>query len=112
MAYGDSSGFIIISLSIILIIFSCICWYKIFDKMGIEGWKAFIPVYNIYLMCEYLIGAHKGWMCVPIFTLYLYFKLCQSFGYGLMFLIGFLVLNPIFIGVLGLGDCYYSDMTN
>ena len=92
----------------------------IFDKMGIEGWNAFIPVYNIYLMCEYLIGAHKGWMCVltfipmvgAIFTLYLYFKLCQSFGYGLMFLIGFLVLNPIFIGVLGLGDCYYSDMTN
>lgn len=94
MAYGDSSGFIIISLSIILIIFSCICWYKIFEKMGIEGWKAFIPI----------VGT--------IFTLYLYFKLCQSFGYGLMFLIGFLVLNPIFIGVLGLGDCYYSDMTS
>lgn len=120
MAYGDSSGFIIISLSIILIIFSCICWYKIFEKMGIEGWKIFIPVYNVYLMCEYLIGANKGWMCVlmfipivgAIFTLYLYFKLCQSFGYGLMFLIGFLVLNPIFIGVLGLGDCYYSDMTS
>ena len=120
MAYGDSSGFIIISLSIILIIFSCICWYKIFEKMGIEGWKAFIPVYDVYLMCEYLIGAQKGWMCIltfipivgTIFTLYLYFKLCQSFGYGLMFLIGFLVLNPIFIGVLGLGDCYYSDMTS
>ena len=46
--------------------------------MGIEGWKAFIPI----------VGA--------IVTLYLYFKLCQSFGYGLMFLIGFLVLNPIF----------------
>ena len=51
MAYGDSSGFIIISLSIILIIFSCICWYKIFEKMGIEGWKAFIPVYVVYLLC-------------------------------------------------------------
>ena len=35
--------------------------------MGIEGWKAFIPVYDVYLMCEYLIGAHKGWMCILTF---------------------------------------------
>ena len=34
---------------ILMWIFTAICWWKIFEKAGIKGWKAFIPFYEDYI---------------------------------------------------------------
>lgn len=41
---------------------TCIALYFIFKKMGIEGYKAFVPVYNQYLIFKYSYSTKKFWL--------------------------------------------------
>ena len=34
--------------------------YKLFEKAGVAGWKAFVPVYNFYL-CTKITGKGISW---------------------------------------------------
>lgn len=36
-------------ISLVILLFSIICWYKIFKKAGEDGWKAIIPVYSDFI---------------------------------------------------------------
>lgn len=45
--------------SLIIYIIIAICMWKIFEKAGLEGWKAIIPFYNIYVEIVYV--AKKEW---------------------------------------------------
>ena len=49
-----------------LFLFSFIFWvvtavamWKVFEKAGQKGWKALIPVYNYWVLCE--IAGRPGW---------------------------------------------------
>lgn len=46
-----TAGFIT---TILAIVITVVAWYRLFEKAGVEGWKAFIPIYNIY--CYYYIA--------------------------------------------------------
>lgn len=83
-------------ISLLLSIFSIVCYWKIFEKAGIEGWKAIIPFYNFYCMIK--IAGLPGWTfvlvlipCVGmVFALILLYKLGSHFGgsaMGLLFLV-------------------------
>ena len=52
----------IICFSAIIYIISVIGMFKVFEKCGLEGWKAIIPFYNDYVFSE------KVW--VPKYVLY------------------------------------------
>lgn len=83
-------------ISLLLSVFSIVCYWKIFVKAGIEGWKAIIPFYNFYCMIK--IAGLPGWtlllMFIPcvgvVYALVVMFKLGTHFGgtiMGVMFLV-------------------------
>lgn len=59
---------------------SCIALYFIFRKMGIEGYKAFVPVYNQYLIFKNTYSTKKFWLT---FGLSLGATLLMLIGMGL-----------------------------
>ena len=59
---GGFAGGVFGSVLIFLCVFSIlqiIAWWKIFEKAGEKGWKALIPIYDIYIY--YKIVGMKGW---------------------------------------------------
>lgn len=90
-------------------------WF-IYKKMGLKGWEAIVPFYNLYVLFRELYG--NGWkfllLLIPFYNIYLYFKLCidiahafnQETGFG----IGLALVTPVFECILGFGDNYiYLD---
>ncbi len=55
-----------ITVKILMWIFTAICWWKIFEKAGIKGWKAIIPFYGDYVRFDM---ADKKWWYFPFLLL-------------------------------------------
>ena len=99
----------IICFSAIIYIIGVIGMFKVFEKCGLEGWKAIIPFYNDYVFSE------KVW--VPKYVLYFWIAgivdwvivmpISHSGGFiGILFsLVGF-ILSIFFIVVRG-RFCYW-----
>lgn len=62
---------------ILMWVFTAICWWKIFEKAGIKGWKAIIPYYSDYVRFGM---ADKKWMYFPYLILSIV-ETCVSFIY-------------------------------
>ena len=88
--------------------------WKIFTKAGQPGWACLIPIYNAYIICK--IAGKPGWwvilLLVPIANIVvgilLTVALAKSFGKGVGFAIGMLLLSFIFYPILGFGDATYQ----
>ena len=99
--------------------------WKMFAKAGRPGWGAIIPVYNLYLLVE--IAGKPWWFFlimilggfIPfvgpivslVFTILVMIGLAQSFGKGTGFTVGLILLQPIFILILGFGSAKYLGNT-
>ncbi|MBU5305346.1 hypothetical protein KQI50_17185 [Eubacterium callanderi] len=109
--------------------------WKMFEKAGEPGWKSFIPFYNEYTVYKFSWNTMIFWInfiCVVLSRLLgnsdvgilgliagvlnllsaaLYvgisYKLAQSFGQGVAFTIGLVILRPVFILMLGFGSADY-----
>lgn len=113
--------------------------FQTFRKAGEDGWKAIIPVYNLYIcfkiagresmfwlwaistfvgfLCDWMSGfillffmGIVGWVLSIISLILLadmWYCLSQNFGHGLGFALGLIILNPLFIIILGFGDSRY-----
>jgi hypothetical protein len=96
--------------SLVLTVASIAGLAKIFEKANIEGWKAIIPFYSAY--CLFKITWGNGWfflLClIPLVNIAIFImtmnKLAQSFGKGIGYTIGLILLNPIFTILLGFGS--------
>src|SRR5437879_8929670 len=82
-------------------------WWKIFTKAGQPGWACIIPIYNLYVWCK-IVGRPWWWillMLIPfvnfIILIILIIDLAKSFGKGVGFGIGLLLLAVIFFPILG-----------
>jgi ABC-type phosphate transport system permease subunit len=90
--------------------------WKIFEKAGRQGWEGIVPIYNSWVMAE--IVGKPGWWglltlvpVVGIFVgLYLLYLLTKSFGLGIGFFIGMLLLGIVFIPMLAFGDAQYQGI--
>lgn len=89
--------------------------WKVFEKAGIKGWKALIPIYNAYLTIK-LIGRPGWWILllfVPIVNLIMIvvvsLDLGKAFGKGTLFSF-FLLAIFSFIGypILGFGTAQFK----
>lgn len=108
----------------ILAILVLIANYKIMQKIGHDGYKGLIPVVNMYLIMEKIEVSAKwflvftfgsivaaipfiGWLVWAIAMVYfavIYsMSLARAFGKSTGFGIGLLLLNPIFMCILGFG---------
>jgi Family of unknown function (DUF5684) len=102
-----------------------ICWlaftilmiaafWKIYSKAGQPGWACIIPIYNLYIWCK-IVGRPWWWillMLIPlvnfIILIILYIDMAKSFGKGVGFGIGLILLPIIFFPILGFGSAQYQ----
>jgi hypothetical protein len=109
--FAYSPGLIIFWLVIALVVL--IANWRIFQKAGKPGWAAIIPIYNIIVLIE-IVGKPIWWFllffvpCVNfVFIIWVYNLLSKSFGKSEGFTVGLILLNPIFLCILGFGDAVY-----
>ncbi|NCP45276.1 MAG: signal peptidase I, partial [Flavobacteriales bacterium] len=93
------STFII--LSIIYFIAAHIGLYKIFEKIGIEGWKALIPFYSTYLAVK---AVKKSWLwIITYYVPFLGFVVWMGIIVELMKLLGKTSFKEHFLGIVFAG---------
>jgi hypothetical protein len=97
---------------IILFILWIVALWKIFSKAGQPGWAAIVPIYNYIVWCK-IVGRPAWWVlllliCFPIFYIILSIDLAKSFGKGVGFGIGLILLPFIFALILGFGSAQYQ----
>jgi len=119
-------------------IVNLIAYWRVFSKAGEPGWKVLIPIYNVYtefkftwskqafLLWVLLLVVGSGlesaftdnglissignilYLLGCIVTILSYHKLSVAFGHGIGFTIGLILLQPIFIMILGFGSSQYQ----
>lgn len=119
---------IFVLLAIIVCIFTVIGQWKMFQKAGEKGWKALIPIYNVYTLCQ-LTGVNPWWIVIvfvggilsglfaPLsmigslaslyFSVLLAVSTARSYQKEDAYAIGILFFPPIFYMILGLGKNEY-----
>ena len=113
------TGYLIFQITIIFTIifapiYNFLTHFRIFIKAGVDRWKAIIPIYNTIVLHQ-IVGLHPLIMLlylVPIVNIIVYimmcFKLAKAFGKGLLFTVGLIVLNPIFMIILSFSNAKYQ----
>jgi len=96
-----------------MILMIAACW-KIFTKAGQPGWASIIPIYNWYILCK-IVGRSGWWvilLLIPFINFIIGIILCidlaKSFGKGVGFGIGLILLGVIFFPILGFGSAQYQ----
>ena len=105
-----------------------ISYYKLFKKMGLEGWKGLIPTVNTYLQMEKTGVSQKwllvltfgsfiaiipilGWLALAVAAVYFWIllnvSLAKSFGKESGFAVGLCLLPVVFYPILALGSSNY-----
>src|SRR5262252_1034398 len=96
-----------------MILMIAACW-KIFTNAGQPGWASIIPIYNWYILCK--IGGRPGWWVILLLIPFVNFivgiilciDLAKSFGKGVLFAIGLILLGLILFPILGFGSAQYQ----
>jgi len=128
LAYGFASA--------LIFILDLAAKYKTFEKMGLPGWKALIPVYNQVMVFDKVWDINYGlimaaatvlgsilsslensmlstvgdliMVAVAVLWFLCLLRLSKAFGRGAAFALGLLLLSPVFFGILGFGqDQFY-----
>ena len=98
-----------------LAVVSLVAYWKIFVKAGKEGWEGIIPFYNIYVQFEVLYGqgAKMFLLLIPFYGIYIAIKaaidLAHAFNQSTGFGWGLVLLNTVFVCILGFGKAEYMD---
>lgn len=94
-------------------------WFKLFEKVGINGWKALIPIYNNCILFK--IAGLSPWlvllMFLPIINIFvfaiLFIKIGDRFNLDWGFKLGLIFLNLIFMYLLVFSDSIsYNEPKN
>jgi hypothetical protein len=102
----------LVVLYIAFVAFYLISMWKIFTKAGKPGWAIIIPIYSTIVLLE-IVGKPWWWLFLimilpPVFLIWTCNLLSLSFGKTSGFTVGLILLAPIFIPILGLGDAKYN----
>ncbi len=89
--------------------------WKTFDKAGVPGWWAIIPILNIYGILK--VAGRPGWWlilflipCIEIIiALVVFIDVAERFGKGIGFAIGLWILPFVFFIILGFGSATYRS---
>lgn len=111
--------------------------YRIFQKMGMPGWKGIVPFYNMYNLFDKLweskhfwgyllaqivlampLGDASGllvsltdlvlWLLIIVVEMKLYIALAKAFGKGTGFGVLTFFFSPICLAILGFGSAEYN----
>jgi hypothetical protein len=99
--------------SVILTVLMIVTMWIIYTKAGKPGWACIIPIYNVIVLLE-IVGKPWWWlllMLIPLVNIVvaviIYHNLSLSFGKGVGFTIGLMLLSIIFFPILAFGDAVY-----
>jgi len=106
--------FLFVIFSFLLAAFYVYCAWRIFEKAGKPGWAALIPIFNTLIQLE-IVQRPLWWvflMFVPgvnlVISVIIIFDLAKVFGKDNGFAFGLLLLAPIFVPILALGNAVYT----
>jgi hypothetical protein len=95
-----------------LVVYLVAAWI-VYTKAGEEGWKALIPIYNIWVLLK-IVGRPGWWLIlflIPFVNFVIWIivsiDLAKSFGKGTGFALGLIFFAPIFYMILAFGDATY-----
>lgn len=87
--------------------------WKIFTKAGQPGWAAIIPIYNLVVMLQ-IVGRELWWFILFLFpvlnfvaAVVLAVDLAKSFGKGIGYAAGLILLPIVFYPLLAFGSAQY-----
>lgn len=106
-----------------LIIFYIVCLWKTFEKAGVEGWKAIVPFYNFWVLCE-IAGKPGwwslvvllsfipvinlvGWIAILVVQVLISIEVAKAFGKDSVFALLLIFLPVVGYAILGFGDAKY-----
>ncbi len=100
-------------IGLVIGLIAVIAIWKVFTKAGKPGWASLIPIYNIIVLLE-IAGRPLWWfilLLIPfvnfIILIIVMIDLAKSFGQGVGFGLGLVLLSPIFFLILGFGSSRY-----
>ena len=106
-----SAGFTYVSFAMFM--FMMAAGWVVFKKAGWPGWAMLVPIYNLYVWVT-IAGKPWWWLLltfIPIAGIVVSIILCismaESFGRGVGFGIGLVLLGPIFLPILAFEDIDY-----
>lgn len=109
---GGSPVVVIIWLLVVVVMIAAM--WKVFTKAGQPGWASIIPIYNMYIWCK-IVGRPGWWvilMLIPFVNIIVGIIVCidlaKSFGKGVGFGVGLILLGIIFLPILGFGGAQYQ----
>lgn len=113
-AEGIMAGLAIYLVFVLIIsIVMIVAMWQVFKKAGKPGWAAIIPIYNTIVLLE-IVGRPIWWillMFIPFVNLVIWVivmvDLAKSFGKGVGYAIGLMLLAFIFLPMLGFGSSRY-----
>lgn len=92
--------------------------WKIFTKAGQPGWASIVPIYNIIVLLK-IVNKPVWWlvlMLIPVVNFVIAIivlnALSKSFGKGVGFTIGLLLLGIVFYPMLAFGDAQYVGQSS
>lgn len=108
-------GSALLVVSLLLAVIQIAGTWAVFEKADHAGWKAIIPIYNLYVMLQ--IGENAWWwlvlLLVPVVNIYAAYKIhagvARSFGRGIGFGLGLAFIGIIFFPLLGFGGYQYRQ---
>ena len=103
---------------LVFAVLTIVAMWKIFTKAGEAGWKSIIPIYN-YIVLLQIVGLHPALVVLalipfvnfigaPVLSILIAVKLAKAFGKGTGFIIGLILVAPIFYLMLGFGNAQYD----
>ena len=114
--YLQTNGTFSTIVTVVLGVLSIVAMWRIFEKAGIAGWKSLIPLYSTYILYQITWG--KGWkfllLLIPIVNIVIGIKtsckLSKAFGKSTGFTWGLVLLNTLFILILGFDKSEYQGV--
>ena len=112
-ATTSTSPGVTIALGVIWLLVIIAEW-RVLAKAGKPGWGAIIPIYNLYLICK--VAKRPGWWWVlfiipvvnVVIAIIVMLDVAKAFKKGVGFGIGLILLNPLFLMILGYGSAEYD----
>ncbi|MBS0188589.1 MAG: signal peptidase I [Planctomycetes bacterium] len=111
---GNGAGAIFVLVELAILAFFIVTFWKLFGKAGQPGWYALIPIFNVYILLK-IVGRPWWWLIlfmIPIvgfiIAIVVTVDLAKSFGKGIGFAIGMILLGFIFYPILAFGSAEYQ----
>lgn len=108
--FGGMMGLVYLVVAVAVIV----AMWRVFEKAGEPGWHAIIPIWNTIVLLK-IVGRPMWWFLlffVPLVNLIVMIMvmndLSKSFGQGVGFTVGLVLLPFVFMLILGFGNATYQ----